>query len=173
MNVLVSVASRHHSTFEIAEAISTALIQAGVRTELRPPEEVDSLEGYDAVILGSGVYAGRWLPTARDFVDRLTLALRERPVWLFSSGPVGDPPQPAGDPAGVAPITAAILPREHRVFAGRLDVDELGLGEKLILKVVRARTGDSRDWPAIEAWARQIALTLQSEASQPLASISR
>jgi menaquinone-dependent protoporphyrinogen oxidase len=173
MNVLVTVASRHHSTLEIAEAISSTLIQAGIRTELRPPEEVDSLAGYDAVILGSGVYAGRWLPTARDFVDRLSMALRERPVWLFSSGPIGDPPLPAGDPAGVAPITAAVLPREHRVFAGRLDPDELGVGEKLILKVVRAKTGDSRDWPAIEAWARQIALTLQTEASQPLVTGTR
>jgi menaquinone-dependent protoporphyrinogen oxidase len=173
MNVLVTVASRHHSTFEIAEAISSTLIQAGIRTELRPPEDVDSLEGYDAVILGSGVYAGRWLPTARDFVERLAMALRERPVWLFSSGPIGDPPLPAGDPAGVAPITAAVLPREHRVFAGRLDPADLGVGEKLILKVVRAQTGDSRDWPGIEAWARQIALTLQSEASQPLAAAPR
>jgi hypothetical protein len=49
---------------------------------------------YDAVVLGSAVYAGHWLKPARALADRCAAALRARPVWLFSSGPVGDPAKP-------------------------------------------------------------------------------
>jgi menaquinone-dependent protoporphyrinogen oxidase len=62
------------------------------------PEQVDEVEGYDAVVLGSAVYAGHRLKPARKLVDRCGAALAARPVWLFSSGPVGDPPKPEEDP---------------------------------------------------------------------------
>jgi menaquinone-dependent protoporphyrinogen oxidase len=157
MKVLVAVASRHHSTLEIGQAIGRALATRGIRTDVLPAEEVDSLIDYDAVILGSGVYAGNWLAPARDLVARCTLQLRERPVWFFSSGPMGDPPVPAG----VAALKELIHPRDHRVFSGRLESGDLGLGEKLIVKAVRAPFGDFRDWPAIEAWATEIAAALE------------
>jgi menaquinone-dependent protoporphyrinogen oxidase len=163
MDVLVAVASRHHSTYEMGGHLAATLRDDGLTVELRRPEEVVTLDGYDAVILGSGVYAGRWLTAATQLADRLACELRERPVWLFSSGPIGDPAQPAGDPPGAAPIIAALHPRDHRVFTGRLEPNELKLGEKLILKVVRAKTGDYRDWSAIDAWAREIAAALKEE----------
>ena len=163
MNVLVAVASRHHATYEIGGRIVEALTAAGLSADLRRPEEIHSLDGYDAVVLGSAVYAGQWLAPAKAFADRLGPALRTRPVWLFSSGPIGDPPLPGGDPAGVAPIVAAIAPREHRVLTGRIEPKELNLGEKVVLKVVRAQPGDFRDWPAVESWAREIASSLEGE----------
>jgi menaquinone-dependent protoporphyrinogen IX oxidase len=60
-------------------------------------EQVREVDGYDAVVLGSAVYAGHWLKPAREPVGRLGTFLADRPVWLFSSGPVGDPPKPEGD----------------------------------------------------------------------------
>jgi menaquinone-dependent protoporphyrinogen oxidase len=162
MTVLVTVASRHQSTLEIGQAIGRALAERGVPVDVRLPEEVDGLSGYEAVIVGSGVYAGHWLAPARDFIARCATQLRQRPVWLFSSGPMGDPPRPVGDPEGVAALIDAVRPREHRVFSGRLESGDLGFGEKLILKAVRAPLGDFRDWPAIEAWATEIAGALRS-----------
>jgi menaquinone-dependent protoporphyrinogen oxidase len=160
MNVLVAVASRHHSTYEIGSRLAAALEAAGLDADLRRPEEVVTLDGYDAVVLGSGVYAGRWLPAATGLADRLADELRRRPVWLFSSGPVGDAAAPAGDVDEVAAILARIDARGHRVFAGRLVPDELKLGEKLLVRFVRAKTGDYRDWTGIDAWAREIAAEL-------------
>jgi menaquinone-dependent protoporphyrinogen oxidase len=160
MRILVTVASKHQSTLEIGRAIGRALSAAGVLADVRPAEEVDTLTGYDAVVVGSGIYAGNWLGPARDFVERCVGQLRERPVWLFSSGPMGDPPVPAGDPAGVRALIDLIHPRGHSVFAGRLESGDLGFGEKLIVKAVRAPFGDFRDWAAIEAWARDIAVEL-------------
>ncbi len=160
MRILVTVASKHQSTLEIGRAIGRALSSAGLLADVRPAEEIDTLTGYDAVVVGSGIYAGNWLGPARDFVERCVGQLRERPVWLFSSGPMGDPPVPAGDPTGVKALVELIHPRGHEVFAGRLESGDLGFGEKLIVKAVRAPFGDFRDWAAIEAWAREIALEL-------------
>ena len=161
MTVLVTVASRHHSTLEIGQAIGRALAERGIPTDVVPAEEVDDVLSYEAVVLGSGVYAGNWLAPARDLVARCTMQLRERPVWFFSSGPMGDPPVPAGEPAGVAALKDLIRPLDHRVFSGRLTGDGLGLGEKLIVKAVRAPFGDYRDWPAVDAWAAEIAAVLR------------
>jgi menaquinone-dependent protoporphyrinogen oxidase len=108
-------------------------------------------------VLGSAVYAGRWLPAAREFATRHSAALRERKVWLFSSGPVGDPPKPDELPVDVAPMVQACGAAGHTVFAGRLDRRHLSFGEKAIVIALRAPEGDFRDWEAIRVWAGAIA----------------
>ena len=94
MKVLVTVGSKHGATDEIGAAVRNALSDAGVEAVHVPPDEVGSLEGYDAVVVGSGVYAGRWVESARRFVDGHADELRTKPVWIFSSGPLGEPPKP-------------------------------------------------------------------------------
>jgi len=165
MTVLVTVATKHQSTLEIGQAIGRALAERGIPADVVPAEEIDAVTPYEAVIIGSGVYAGNWLAPARDLIARCAMQLRERPVWLFSSGPMGDPLLPAGEPAGVATLKELIRPRGHQVFPGRLDSGDLGLGEKIIIKAVRAPYGDYRDWPAVEAWAAEIAAALRTPAA--------
>jgi len=163
MRILVTAASRHGSTTEMASAIGTALSAAGLEVVVTPMHELDGVAGYNAVVLGSGVYMGRWIPEATEFIERHAIELRARPVWLFSSGPVGDPdPKPEGDPTGIGELVASIRARGHRVFAGRLDRERLGIGEKLVVSAVRAPDGDFRDWEAVGAWAREIAAELKS-----------
>lgn len=160
MKVLVSVESKHGSTEEIAAAIVAELLSAGLDVDAIEPLRVGSLDGYDAVVLGSAVYMGRWMPSVKRFVDNHNDELRARAVWLFSSGPVGDPPMPDEDPAGAALLTK-LGAREFRVFAGRLDPRKLGLAERLAVKSVHAPEGDFRDWEAIRSWARSVALALK------------
>lgn len=107
MRVLVTAASRHGATTEIADAIGAALREAGLETSVVPPDEVLTLAGYDAVVLGSAVYMGRWLDPAKQFAARNGAALAARPVWLFSCGPIGDPPKPTEEPVDVAGIREA------------------------------------------------------------------
>jgi menaquinone-dependent protoporphyrinogen oxidase len=91
--------------------------------------------------------------------------LASRPVWLFSSGPIGKMAtrhEPT-EPKGVTGIRRALSPREHRVFFGawdrsKLDRSKLGLAERIVAK--RLPQGDFRDWAAIEAWADGIAREL-------------
>lgn len=161
MRILVAAASRHGSTREIAEAIADELRKDALEVDVRAAAEVVTVDGYEAVVLGSAVYVGDWLPEAREFVERHGERLAAMPVWLFSSGPLGaEDPQPRGDPQRIGDLIEAAGPREHRVFVGRLDRQALGFGERLVVKVVRAPEGDFRDWQAIRAWARAIGAAL-------------
>ncbi len=163
MRVLVTVASKHGATAGIAERIADVLRRAlterdpAARVELRPVDEVTAVGEYDAVVLGSAVYMGRWLESARELVQREAETLAARPVWLFSSGPIGNPPKPDQEPVDVASAVAVSKAREHRVFAGRLDRRELGFAEKAVVVALRVADGDFRDWAEIERWATEIA----------------
>jgi menaquinone-dependent protoporphyrinogen oxidase len=167
MKVLVSAASKHGATADIASAIAETLEVAGLEAAVLPPDEVTSLAGYDAVVLGSGVYVGHWMDPAKHLVERLGAELEARHVWLFSSGPVGDPPKPEEDPADLADMMAATAARGHRQFAGLVDRSRLGLGEKVILTAVRAPEGDFRPWDEIRAWANEIAAELKGAWAAP------
>jgi menaquinone-dependent protoporphyrinogen oxidase len=164
MKVLVTAASKHGATAEIAAAIGEVLRDAHVDAAVIAPEEVATVDSYDAVVLGSAVYAGHWLAAAKELVDRAGGALADMPVWLFSSGPVGDPPKPEENPVEVAEIAAATKAREHRVFAGKLVRKQLGFGERAIVGGVARPDGDLRNWPEIRSWPSGIADSLRSGA---------
>jgi menaquinone-dependent protoporphyrinogen oxidase len=159
MRVLVSAASRHGATGEIAAAIAAGLSGRGADAEARPLDEVGSLDGYDAVVLGSAIYMGHWLKRARTFVEAHEAELSDLPVWLFSSGPVGPPehPFPEEECADGPELMHLIGGREHRLFAGRLERRSLGFAERAAANVVHAPEADSRDWHAIDEFAGDIA----------------
>lgn len=161
MKVLVAVASRHDATRGIAEVIADELETSGLEVELRDADAVANIADYQAVVLGSAIYTGGWLAEARHLVDFNGPALRKVPVWLFSSGPIGtDDTKTLDDPPEVAELIKATQAREHRVFAGRLDKQNLGLAERSVSRVVQAPEGDFRDLGAVIEWARSIALSL-------------
>ena len=164
MKVLVTAATRHGATGEVAQAIGDVLHDQGLDPTVLEPEQVNAVDGYDAVVLGSAVYAGHWLMPARELVARFGSALAARPVWLFSSGPIGDPPKPEEDPVDVAEVLAATGAREHRLFAGKLVRKQLAFPERAIVAALRVPEGDFRDWPAVTGWAAGIATALRSRA---------
>lgn len=162
MKILVTAATRHGSTNEIARLIARLLEDAGLDADVVEPDDVLSLAGYDAAVIGSAVYMGRWLEPARQVIDRCRGEFAGRRVWLFSSGPLGDPAKPDGQPADVEALQVATGAIDHRVFPGRLVKSELGLGERVVVAGVRAPYGDYRPWDDITAWARGIANRLRT-----------
>jgi menaquinone-dependent protoporphyrinogen oxidase len=168
MRVLVSAASRHGSTGEIAERIGAVLRErlagAPASVDVVPPDAVADLDGYDAFVFGSAVYMGHWLDSALRLARRYGQHGGDRPVWLFSSGPVGEPPKPDEQPVDVGSVVTTTRAREHRMFAGVLDRHRLGFGERAVVAALRAPYGDFRDWAAIEEWARDIAAELRQAA---------
>jgi menaquinone-dependent protoporphyrinogen oxidase len=164
MRILMTAASRHEATNEVAKVIADRIERAGIEVVTRRPEEVGHLSGYDAVVLGSAVYAGHWLRPAKELVERTSSRMRTMPVWLFSTGPVGDPLKPDAPPADVGPMIELSGAREHRLFGGRLDRRHLGFAEKAMVRMVGAADGDHRPWAEIEAWAEEIAAALNAGA---------
>ncbi|TFV79585.1 protoporphyrinogen oxidase [Blastococcus sp. CT_GayMR19] len=160
---MVTAASKHGATTEMAEHLARSLQEsaAGRRCGLVavsvPIEQRPDPSQYDAVVLASAVYAGRWLEPARHYAGEHAAALRARPVWLLSSGPVGEPPFPADEPHDAEPLRSLVGARAHRVFSGRLDKHLLGIGARAVVTAMRAPVGDFRDWDALRAWADEIA----------------
>ncbi len=165
MRVLVAVGSKHGATKEIAAAIAEVLGEEALQTTLASTDDSERPGDYDAAIVGSAVYAGRWIDSAREFVIKHRPALSAMPVWLFSSGPIGDPPKPEELPIDAVELSEMTNIVEHRLFAGKIDKQALGFGEKAVVLALRAPEGDFRDWDEIRSWARHIAQTLAAGVS--------
>ncbi|WP_037306350.1 flavodoxin domain-containing protein [Amycolatopsis orientalis] len=155
--VLVAHAGKSGGTREIAEVIAAELREAGLTAELLDAAEVDDVEAYGAVIVGSALYRRRWRPEAVRLLAEHEEALRNRPVWLFHSGPCG--PLAAGKhislPAGVALLAARIDAERTATFGGRLTP---ATAKGLFWKIMAAGpwAGDFRDWALIRSWARDV-----------------
>ncbi len=166
VQVLVTYGTKYGATAEIAEKIGQVLREAGLRADVLPADHVGDLTPYQAVVLGSAVYAGQWRKEAATFLKANEEKLAERQVWLFSSGPTGegDPVQLTKGwrfPEGLQPIADRIQPCDIAVFHGLMDMKKLNLAEKLIIKAIKAPFGDFRDWDAITSWAAAIADALK------------
>src|SRR3954452_18090306 len=122
LRVLVVVATKHGATRGIAEAIARELSEddagpaTGLTVALQDAEHAPAPTGYDAVVVGSAVYAGRWREAARDGAGAPAPALRERPVGLSSSGRSGSPPCPTDEPHDVHRLTRLAGARGRHVF---------------------------------------------------------
>lgn len=174
MDVLVTYASRHGATRGIADRIAARLRDGGLDVELASVDAAPDPTRFDACVIGSAVYTGRWREEARAFVRAWAPRLRDRPVWLFSSGPLGDDPvdsqgrdlRETAAPDEATRLVAMVDARDHRVFFGALNPDDLSVAARTarLLPSVRRRLveGDFRDWDAIEAWADGIAAYLMA-----------
>ena len=160
MKVLVSAASKHGATAGIADAIGSTLMTRGFEVTVKEPGHVEEVHTFDAIVVGSAVYAGHWMKPAIELTERFAERFPGKPVWLFSSGPLGDPPKPTEDPVDVADVMKVTGARDHRVFAGKLDKAMLSFPERAIVGALRAPYGDFRDWDEIRSWAEEIAESL-------------
>jgi menaquinone-dependent protoporphyrinogen oxidase len=166
MKILVTHGSERGGTAGIAARMAIALRASGIDADVVPAREVRDLRGYDAVIVGGALYAMRWHADARRFVIRHAAALRERPVWFFSSGPLDDsadkkdiPPTPQ-----VQQLMAFVGAGGHVTFGGRLAPDAPGF---IARSMARTHGGDFRNDARIDAWALDVARRIEDELEHP------
>jgi menaquinone-dependent protoporphyrinogen oxidase len=159
-SVLVAYGTTNGSTAEIAEAIGAALREDGFRVDVAPAADVEDVFRYQAVLLGGAVYLGRWHPDARHFARRYCTALRGRPVWLFSSGPIGRPAAEQEIPPvpGAARAMRRLWARGHATFGGRITEETKGWIARTAVQ--QGRGGDFRDFGRIREWAHAVAAEL-------------
>ncbi|GHB89541.1 flavodoxin domain-containing protein [Streptomyces umbrinus] len=161
--VLVAYGTTNGSTAQIAEAVAEVLRKEGFTADVSPAGTVADMTPYEAVVVGGGLYAGRWHKDARRFVRRHRRALAERPLWLFSSGPLDAtaserdiPPVP-----GVRKAMTRLDARGHVTFGGCLEEGAKGFIARKI--VSSGKGGDFRNFPEIETWAARVADELVKE----------
>jgi menaquinone-dependent protoporphyrinogen oxidase len=168
MNILVTHGSKRGGTAGIAARIGEALREAGITVEVLPAREVRDVRRYDAVLVGGALYAGFWQADAQRLVMRHAAALRERPVWFFSSGPLDDSASRDEIPptAHVQQLMDSVGASGHATFGGRLSPDARGFIASSMAKKV---AGDFRDEARIAAWARLVAHRIEAELAEPRA----
>jgi menaquinone-dependent protoporphyrinogen oxidase len=159
MRALVTYGSKMGGTAGLADMVAAALRTRGVEADLVPAAEAGSISSYDLVVVGGALYANRWHRDARRFVARHAAELRMVPVWLFSSGPLGDTERPADIPAvrQVKALSRRIGARGHVTFGGCLRPDAPGF---IARRMARTLGGDWRDPAAVDRWVGGIVAEL-------------
>ncbi|WP_457030763.1 flavodoxin domain-containing protein [Kitasatospora sp. P5_F3] len=175
MKVFVGYASAHGSTRGVAERIASVLGGHGHHVVLEPLNRRTDPRGFDAVVLGSAIHDGKWLPEAVESVRRNADALARCRVWLYSVSLVGERTsafRPAvarrlrrlkarRRQAELPPeLEAAVHPRGQHDFAGAVAPAHWPPVGRLVFGVMGGRYGDHRDWAEIETWADGIARAL-------------
>ena len=181
--VLIVHASRHGGTAGIAQRIGDTMKSEGIEVVVARAADLPDPAGYDACLVGSGVYMGSWLKEGTNYLEQYSASLAGRPIWLFSSGPLPGSTKETKDPA-VDPIENALGPaegpgsggrrkveelaglvraRDHRVFRGAYDPTDppKAMSERFVRMMPGSKgilpVGDFRDWDAVEAWAHELA----------------
>lgn len=168
--ILVTYASRAGSTVGVAEAIGQTLAENDFQVDVRPMSDVTDLAPYRAVVAGSAIRDGQWLPEAMQFMRTHQAALSQRPVATFMvcmTMAAKNETYRAGAAEWMGPVRALIRPVSEGYFAGALNLSKVpSLRKRLMFRVSIAlgvwAEGDHRNWDAIRAWAEALAPRLQA-----------
>ncbi len=168
--VLVAYCTRSGSTAGVAGSIAARLREHGHAVDRHELSTAPGPHGYDAIVLGSPVFDGRWMPEAEAYVGQHRAELRTHQLWLFSVATFGDTKRLLGslarrEPRNIDALLTALRPRDYRVFAGAIDPTAWPWWSRMLLRAIGERVGDNRNWDVIDAWAAEIAGRLQTTQS--------
>ena len=172
MRVLVAYASALGSTREIAQHIADHMAVALGPVECRSVEEIESVSGYEAVVVGSAIHNQAWLAPALRFFEHQAQDLARRPVWAFSVGMSDALPKPFRKRGALLQQQRLersqfqdVPLRGHKVFSGVYESGQMPAPLRFLFRLTGGRFGDFRDWAAVDGWTDGIAAQLARPAS--------
>jgi menaquinone-dependent protoporphyrinogen oxidase len=151
--VLVTYATRAGSTVEVAQVIAEVLGERGFYVDMRPAMEKPSVVGYRAVVAGSAVRMGSWLPEAVDFIKANQAALNRLAVFFYTvhTGNLGkDEKSRSNRLSYLDDVLPLVKTKDAVFFPGKIDLSRLSLLDRWM---VGEEDKDLRDFQAIRAWA--------------------
>jgi menaquinone-dependent protoporphyrinogen oxidase len=157
--ILIAYASRLGSTGGVAQAIGGELAARGNIVDVKLASDVQDVSSYEAVLLGSAVRMGRWLPEAIAFLEQNLSSLASKSISYFTVCMTmhADTPENRARAQGITSAARALRePAAEGFFGGRMDYGKLSFMEQTILRAKKTPEGDFRDWDAIRAWGQQI-----------------
>jgi len=159
-SILLAYATRYGSTQEVAESVGEVLRIAGFKVDVQPMQEVEGLDGYDAVVLGAAIYNARWHPEAHRFLSEHQGALALRPVAIFALGPLSTSKEAMQRSRGQLDKELEkypwLKPVSVEMFVGKIDPSKLGFLERMMTPA-----SDHMNWEAVRLWAEALPNRLQ------------
>jgi len=161
-SVLIAYATRGGSTAEVAQAVAAAMQEAGVPAEVLPVNQINTLTGREAVILGAPLYIGHFPREFHQFLRLHHEALHHMHPWLFVLGPTRNVPKDFEGARTQAEKElshyAWLHPADLHIFGGRWNTQDLPFPFSLIRRIPGNPLGkipaqDIRDWVAIREWS--------------------
>ncbi len=153
--VLIAHASKYGSTAEVAEAVGDTLADCGFDCDVVQAQGVEVIDGYDLVVLGSGLYMTRLHKDAQRFLKRHRKALARVPFAVFAMGPLSAEPREIDKVRPQLEHALAQMPELHpfatAIFGGVI------VPERLHFPFNRMPAGDHRDWDEIRRFAGSLA----------------
>jgi menaquinone-dependent protoporphyrinogen oxidase len=161
--ILVTYATRAGSTAEVASIVAEVLRAAGATVDVKFVTAVHEVQGYDAVVVGSAIRMGHWLPEAVAFVQAHREPLSHIPIayFLVSGLLRNDTPETRRKVlAFLDPVRKILEPTSIGLFAGKIDYSRMDGFDRSIAEAVGSSGGDWRNWEAIRYWAQGLQLSL-------------
>ncbi len=173
--ILVTYSSRTGTTKGVSEEIGKTISSLGESVDVLPMSEVTALSGYRAVIAGSAVQSGKWLPEAMDFIRKNRSELNTRPfaaflVCMTLAMPKGDRYRDTVS-GWLQPVRDTVTPISEGLFRGALDIRRIPsfsdrLKFRLSVMFGAWKEGDHREWDAIRSWAMEASGLLNLESKR-------
>jgi menaquinone-dependent protoporphyrinogen oxidase len=158
-NVLVAYASKHGTTREVAESIAGTLREfSRLAVQIEDAALVHDISRYDLVVVGGGLYMGKWHADARHLLQRHRHELAGKRLAVFAMGPDSLEESKVAESRKQLERALAATPELEPIavviFGGALTP------ETWRFPFNRLPAFDARDWDAVHGWAEEIAAKL-------------
>jgi menaquinone-dependent protoporphyrinogen oxidase len=163
--ILVTYSTRTGSTKGVSECIGKTLYDLGERVDVLPMQEIKDLSHYRAVIAGSAIQAGKWLPEAFDFIKNHRNDLNKKPfaaflVCMTLAMPKGESYRETVS-SWLDPVRNLVSPINVGLFKGTLDVKKIpSFSDRFKFRISVMfgiwKEADHRDWVSIQNWTENL-----------------